>query len=364
MAFEYNPKTGSFSLNGVIVCNGYSETETVVTTRVQKTLSNRNLWIGVVANNGTNVRIFSISRQDYNTLTDRPKPWKETEDRVWFMATFKSIEGHLRTWISRKTFGQMFEECVPDVKQIMQQTTDACVSYFIRHKENDLYNELITPNHVIQSLVWKDGRFIGMCHPDYISLAEGVVAPYIVMSNCNIQDTESAIDLELANGHPILLTVFEETGIKSYKFITPHDEIIRRFRCRAHNRFSSLFAVEQLLKQTHEGTYLEELQIVKAELFTEKELEQYQVAVETGKNDLFQELSRKLDGNFVVFPHNLYRNAKIQGALESTPKNEDRVVRHQSLRDKVWNNLCHCTDMKTISAIDDFFQKYGCMQIE
>src|SRR6185369_14530594 len=63
----------------------------------------------------------------------------------------------LRTWISRKTFGEMFDECVGEetIQMVLDMTKGYCISYFLRHKENDLYGEMKNEDsYVIQNLIW------------------------------------------------------------------------------------------------------------------------------------------------------------------------------------------------------------------
>lgn len=374
--FEHNETTGSFSLNGKHVCRGYYGTETleitdeVITLTIPRTLTDETMTL-TIANNGTTVRIFSISRDDYNSLLVRYPPWKQTPDRVWFMATFKNLDGHVRNWGTKKnTFGKMFEEIVSPkgIVEIMEQTSsDLCISYFIRHNDNDLYGE-VDRNQVLQTIAWNSttNRFVNTYT---LPLAHGIEYPMRLSPiDQTPNETLKTIDLKIENGYPILLTIFNNVdgSLVSTKYITEHDECIRHFRCRTHNRFAALFATEQLLKQADKQTkplYEKELAYARANMFTQDELEGFEITVKAAFDELYNDLSRKLNGAFVVFPNKLYVKCEIKKIIDSYQGNNSEE-NHKQLQQRITKNLCMCTDTYSICAIEQFLKEYGRMNIE
>ena len=372
--FEYNSTTGSFSLLGKQVCRGYYGTQTEVINQFQFCGSRQNNWMITVANNGTTVRIFSISRDDYSTLIQRFRPWKETNDRVWFMSTFKHVDGHFRNWGTKNnTFGQMFEQIVGSkgVEQVMDMTSGSlCISYFIRHPDNDLYGEMRNAEpQVIQTIMWdcESSRYL---RPNTLPPAHGVQLPMTIDPvDTTPEGPMITANITIENGFPLLVTEFKADGdIASTKLITEHDELLRRFRCRTHNRFAALFIAEQMVADTRLSVLeleqmKKEVAIARAELFSSDELNGWDATITAARDELNNDLSRKLNGAYVEFPSKIYQYCNVKVVIDSYQRNNCEE-NHAGLRRRIWQNLCECgSNPRAICAIEQFLQHYARMTI-
>lgn len=365
----YNETTGTFSLNGKQVCRGYYGTTTSIVDEIGLQCSSaQQNWTLTVANNGTTVRIFSIPRTELDNFDPitRLKLWRYNEERAWFMATFKHLDGHLRNWGTKNNnFGGMFEEIVGEqgIKEVMDATSgNLCISYFIRHPDNDIYGELEEPE-VLQTIAWNSetNRYISTFD---LEPPHGIHHPIRITP----VPTDSVAYVKIEDGTPLILTTFLDDGdIKSTKYITKHDEYLRMFRCRTHNRFAALFATERLHeseKDAEKRQVLEdELMYARSELFTPDELEQFEVTVKAARDELNNDLHNKLNGKYVVFPNKMYMFCDIKKIIDSYQGNNSKE-NHMAVRDRVWKKLAGCTDTKTIGAVEQFIQHYGKMIVE
>jgi hypothetical protein len=361
--FVYDEATGAFSIDGVQVCRGYYGTETVVDDELTIGAQRGARFTLTVANNGTTVRIFSIPRSIYTEMQMRHAPWREDADRVWFMSTFKHVDGHLRNWgTKRNTFGGMYESIVGEagIQDVLKATSAGlCISYFIRHPDNDLYGEMTNVRpHVIMTIGWNSttSRFVS---PYDLPEQRCIDLPMFITP---IDETPTGeqftATVPVQDGFPLLVTMYWANGdIKSVKYITNHDEAIRRFRCRTHNRFAALFATEQLRAAHPKDESLSDEIYFSAELFTEDELVQWPETVKAARDEFFNDLSRKLNGAYVEFPPKMYQHCNIKRVLDSFGGNNS-AENHQMLRDRVWANLCKCVDSRTICAIEQFVKVY------
>lgn len=361
--FSYDEATGAFSIDGVKVCRGYYGTETEIDSELMISAQRNVPFTITVANNGTTVRIFSIPRSIYQEMQMRHTPWREDGDRVWFMATFKHIDGHLRNWgTKRNTFGGMFESIVGEagLQDVMRATSAGlCISYFIRHPDNDLYGEMngVRP-HVIMTIGWNSttGRFVS---PYDLPEQRCIDLPMRISPiDATPNDPVFSATVPVQDGFPLLVTMYWANGdIRSVKYITNHDESIRRFRCRTHSRFAALFATEQMLKANPADQALQDEMRFAVELFSEDELVQWPETVKAARDEFFNDLSRKLNGAYVEFPSKMYQFCNIKRVLDSLGGNNSKE-NHQMLRDRVWANLCKCVDNRSICAIEQFVKVY------
>jgi len=361
--FTYDQASGTFSLDGVHVCRGYYGTDTVVDNELTLEAQRDATFTVTVANNGTTVRVFSIPRDVYNEMTDRPDPWRTSADRVWFMSTFKNIDGHSRNWGTKNnTFGGMFESIVGEagIQDVMQTTSGSlCISYFIRHQDNDLYGEMtgVRP-HVIMTIGWNSstGRYV---HPHALPSQRCIDLPMMITPvDQTPNDSLFSATVPVQDGFPLLVTMYWKDGsVKSIKYITKHDESIRRFRCRTHSKFAALFATEQLRKTIPDSQDIDDELFFATELFTENELVQWSDTVKAARDELFNDLSRKLNGAYVEFPPKMYQHCNIKNVILSFGGNNS-TENHQMLRDRVWANLCKCVDNRTICAVEEFVKVY------
>jgi hypothetical protein len=361
--FTYDQATGAFSINGVQVCRGHYGTETIVDNELNIDAQRTVPFTVTVANNGTTVRVFSIPRAVYTEMTDRPEPWRTSSDCVWFMSTFKNIDGHSRNWGTKNnTFGGMFESIVGEagIQDVMRATSGSlCISYFIRHQDNDLYGEMegVRP-HVMMTIGWdsKTGRFVS---PYDLPEQRCIDLPMRISPVDMTPNGEHfTATVPVQDGFPLLVTMYWSNGdTKTVKYITNHDESIRRFRCRTHSRFAALFATEQLLKANPTDQALQDEMRFATELFTENELVQWTETVKAARDELFNDLSRKLNGAYVEFPPKMYQHCNIKNVITSFGGNNSKE-NHQMLRDRIWANLCKCVDNRTICAIEQFVKVY------
>lgn len=347
-----NPTTGAFYIGDKCICIGYHGTQTIVGDVANIKFETEQSWTLTKASlDGSNLRIFSISRDVYNTLTFRFQPWRQSNDRVWFMTTFKNIEGHKGRWNSEKTFGQMFEEIAGPqcINVILEQTKTQCISYLLRHVENDLFGNL-KQSHIIQTIIWNGEEYIGIHMAEWTSPPSPILEPELV-SNSN--KAINPFDVEIKDGCPLLLTIFNNHNIYTTKYITAGDETFRRFRCRAHSINACLFLLDcaifkQKIKceQTHEHTDLEEYENLKVEKnyvykkLSSQEKDRYEEALAVGRTNFYNDLQNKKSGMYVVFPKLIY--VIIQSMFSKDC-------------DEIWNKF---RQNAQIPAVEQFFSYY------
>lgn len=391
--------TGTFyTSDNKAVCRGFYGTQTHKVTSCDLTPPTNLCWAVTEAKNGTGLRLFSISQTElsetnaeitkYNGQPDyrgfvinnkELEPWRQSNDRAWFLATFKNLEGHLGRWKDggNKTFGQMFEEILGEqgIANVLEATKDnLCISYFMRHKDNDIHNEMTDDeeSHVIQTVVWdiSNQEFVGPSMPNWPTPQEPVREPTVLYKNDTLDNEpfeglyfKEGETVKIEDGHPLLLTVYRGGEIDSFKLITHADEYVRQFRSRSHSRFVALMVCEQLAK-TGKAEHIEELQIAKARLFTPDELEGYKANVQAGRDEFFEELDRKYDGGYVAFHKKIYNTCKIGDCLKefrTVNKLEDPdqyEKNRQALKDKLWNQLVNCTKWRNVGALEAFWEVY------
>lgn len=343
--FNINLATGAIRLGEKVVCFGYHNTSTVICDDVKIEVTPQMNWcITVAMLGGTSLRIFSISREEYNSISIRYAPWRQTADRVWFMATQKSVEGHLRKWSSEKTFGVLFEEIANEqtILEIMNQTTDLCISYFLCHKDNDLYEE-VKESCIYQTLIWNGTKFIGPHVPEWTTPPAQIKEPLVIGSS--LVHKQNLLTMRLEEGRPILFTAFDDTGmIMSIKYIMADDEYFRRFRCRSHSLYAALFILSNLFEKSPQDAELQKEFSVAIEYFTKKDLQLYHETVEVAKNNFMNDVRNKITGMYVVFPPSMYKATNIKNSLFKS-----------GAEDLIWKALCNTTNM---AAIEEFFRFY------
>lgn len=352
----YNETTGTFSLGDVKVCQGHHNTEVVVGSGLELQYDRTVPFTVTIAQHGTIVRVFSISEEDFSKLTVRPRYWKRTGDRVWFMATFKNLDGHTRHWKTKdNTFGKMFESIISPagVQNVLEATSGSlCISYFIRHPDNDLFNEVTTPQ-VVMTIAWdsKNNRFIS---PFDLPSQTNIEKPMLVNLIDNTpNDPRGSGGTPVEDGFPLLVTMyFSDGSISNVKYITERDESIRRLRCRAHNRFAALFAAQQMLQQDPTNVDLQNEMKYAVHLFSQHELNQFADTVAAARTELQNDLCRKRNGLYVEFPNMMFQFCNIRNMIANS-KTEAQLC------NDVWNALCKCTDGKRIRAIEQFINVYG-----
>ena len=393
---KYDKITGTFyTEDNKAVCRGFYGTQTHKVSSCDLTPPTNLHWAVTEAKNGTGLRLFSIPVSELAWMNEQAKleeqgvvktrnfdgfePWRVSQDRAWFLATYKNVEGHLGRWKDggNKTFGQMFEEILGQkgIAQVLQATEDnLCISYFMRHKENDIHNEMTADeeSHVIQTLVWDISKqeFIGPSMPNWPTPEAPVREPNVLYKNGELEDDlfdgqyfKDGESIVVEDGHPLLLTVYRRGEIDSFKLITHADEYVRQFRSRSHSRFVALMVCEQLAK-TGQAEFLEELQFAKARLFTPQELEGYKVNVQAGKDEFCADLDRKYDGGYVAFQKKIYNNCRIGDCLDEfcTVNKYDDSTQYEANRTafkkKVWSNLINCTGWRKVGALEVFWQVY------
>jgi hypothetical protein len=394
---QYEKTTGTFYTDEEAICRGFYGTETHTLNTMTLTPPATRFWSITEAKNGTGLRLFSLSKEEWNLYkfyetkdgrTFERVPWRESTDRVWILATFKNLEGHLGTWSNKKkTFGQMFEEILGEegIQAVCQSTsTELCISYFMRHRDNDIHKEMgDEPSHVIQTIIWNrrlqqySGPSFPLYHKDFSNLPYWITPPPQVRSptmisfnsqlNLAENDPETFFkeggDFQIIDGHPLLLTVFDGPTIRSFKLITPADEYVRTFRSRSHNRFVALCIVENLFSQTNEAQYLEEMTFAKDRLFTQEELDGYIVNIQSGKDEFYNELSLKYDGKYVAFDKKIFNTLKIADCLKeigNIPRADTEAYEagRERFREMVWERLMKCTNWKKVGALESFWRVY------
>ena len=326
---QYDKQTGTFYSDKEAICRGFYGTETHIMDSVTLTPPLNRFWAVTEAKNGTGLRLFSLSKEEwqyykfyeYNGRTLERCPWRQNNERVWILATYKNLEGQFGTWSTKqKNFGQMFEEILGEdgVNNVCEATSgELCISYFMRHKDNDIHKEMgDEPSHIIQTIIWNrrlqqfSGPNFPPYNPQYPNMPYWLCPPPQVRSptvlfhgvpmDAAAQDPEAFFkeggNVQLEN--PLLLTVYDGPNIRSFKLISSGDEYVRTFRSRSHNRFIALCIVENLFKQTNEAKYLEELNFAKERLFTKEELDGYVINMQAGKDEFFAELGEKYDGKY------------------------------------------------------------------
>lgn len=373
---QYDKTTGTFYLGDKAICRGFYGTETHKVSTCDLTPPSNVYWAVTEAKNGTGLRLFSIPLSEHDPDWE---PFHQSGERVWYLATYKNLSGHLGRWKDggNKTFGQMFNEIVGDsINKLLEMTSgNLCVSYFMRHRDNDIHNEMgDEESHVIQTIVWDSDaqQFIGPSMPNWPTPPAPVLEPTILYSNKGEELTnevhqgpffKEGNSVEVQDGHPLLFTIYCGPNIVSCKLITYADEYVRQFRSRSHSRFVALM-VCQKLSESGQAEFLEELQFAKARLFTKEELEGFAVNVQAGKDEFFEDLDRKYDGGYVAFHKKIYNNCRIGDCLNefcTVNKNEDPEqyeVNRQALKDKVWSNLLNCTGWRKVGALEAFWQVY------
>lgn len=357
--FEYNTETGTFSLGGDKVCQGYFGTKVVVDDTLNIGYDRNVPFTTTIATNGTTVRIFSISEEDFAKMTDRPRYWKRVDGRVYFMATFKNLDGHTRHWKTKNnTFGQMFESIIgpAGLQSVLEATSgDLCISYFIRHPDNDLFNELENASpHVTTIIAWdrKNNRFIS---PFDLAQQTNIEKPMpISLIDQTPSEPRGSGSTTIEDGSPLLVTMyFSDGSIDSVKYITKRDESNRRLRCRTHNRFAAYFAVQQMLGVDPTNVDLQdELTFACPRLFSEHELNQFRETVSAARTEFENDLCRKHKGAYVEFPNKMYMFCNIRNLIANS-KTENQLCKD------VWDALCKCTDNKKIAAIEQFITVYA-----
>ena len=364
--------TGTFYVNDVAACRGYYGTETVLTTSVSLHPPTDKRWTLSDAPNGTGLRLFSVSKDEWQLMrfvevddkfkktkvTYELEPWAEfvgpnlrvgenffknpglPTDRVWLLTTFKNLNGHNSHWGTKRTFGSMFEEIVghDGISHILQQTStdELCISYFMCHRANDIHNEMgDQPSYVVQNLVWNRRlqKFSGPAgfvsefsqdEPYWVVPPAPIQTPKMMMS-CMTHQFPSA-EKHFSSGtegvkvndlHPLLFTIFDGENLVSYKFITPSDEHVRQFRSRTHNKFAALFIAENRVQLEKSAEALEQLETAKTRLFTPDELETYQRQRDNGKIEFFNQLAMRRTQH-VVFDEAIYKHCDILKNLKNT----------------------------------------------
>lgn len=377
---QYDKNTGTFFTSNTdgsftACCRGFYGTETHKLNSVDLTPPANRYWAVTEAKNGTGLRLFSLPIEEFDSDWE---PWFQTNDRVWYLATYKNLSGHLGRWKdgSKKTFGKMFEEILGEegIQKVLQATSgDLCISYFMRHRENDIHNEMgDEESHVIQTIVWDRStqQYVGPCMPNWPMPEVPVRQPTLLYSN--IQPKNETISfpffnegetIKIEDGHPLLLTVYDGANIMSYKLITYADEYVRQFRSRSHSRFVALMVCEELAK-TGKAEHIEELQIAKARLFTDEELQGFNVNVQAGKDEFYAELDNKYYGQYVAFDKKIFNNCRIKDCLDEfsfvtqMEDPEQFEQNRQAFKDKVWEKLRSCTSWRKVGALESFWRVY------
>jgi len=411
---QYDKQTGTFFVDNDAICRGFYGTETHTMESFKLTPPANRFWTITEAKNGTGLRLFSLSKDEwkyYKYYSDRRGdheycPWRETQDRVWILSTFKSLEGHFGRWkdkncskcrggITRNcncnmTYGEMFDDILGEdgVHNVMLLTAtgELCVSYFMRHRENDIFNEMgDEESHVIQTLIWNRRLqcFSGPSFPTYnpehpnspywVQPPPQVRSPNLLYCNGvvdpNASDVETYFtedgDLKIKDGQPLLLTVYDGPQLQSFKLITESDECVRQFRCRSHNRFVALLVTENLAKK--DSKHEKELEHAKARLFTKDELDGYKVNLQCGKDLFFNQLKNKFmyettrnRNYFVTFDRNLFNTLRIQDVcdemcvVDQYDEHFDEVC--QEFCSRVWDKLMQCTNWRKVRAVESFWK--------
>jgi len=356
------------------VCRGFYGTETHKVSRCDLTPPSNLHWCVTEAKNGTGLRLFSLPRSEHDPDFE---PWRQSGDRVWYLATYKNLSGHLGRWKDggMKTFGMMFEEILGEegITSVLEATKDnLCISYFMRHRENDIHNEMgDEESHVIQTIVWDSAaqEFIGPSMPNWPTPSAPVREPTVLYKNEELtNDVEdgpffkNGESVVIEDGHPLLLTVYKGSDIASYKLITHADEYVRQFRSRSHSRFVALMVCERLAAKTGKAEHLEELEFAKIRLFTPEELDGFQTNVQAGKDEFFDELDRKYDGGYVAFDKKIYNGCRILDCLNKyQTDNKDEAqfeTNRQAFKEEVWDRLRNSTNWRKVGALESFWRVY------
>ena len=91
----------------------------------------------------------------------------------WHISTKKMIDAHKATWISDKSFGEMFDELF-DKNSLIKYNTNYCYSFLMGHKENNI---LKIENNYILHINTID--LVNNCEIDSIDNKN-----YVKMNNC------------------------------------------------------------------------------------------------------------------------------------------------------------------------------------
>ena len=373
---QYDKTTGTFVIGTKAVCRGFYGTETHKMKSVDLTPPANAPWTVTEAKNGTGLRLFSLPRSTYE---EDYEPLHQTLDRLWFLATYKNLGGHDGHWKEggELTFGQMFKDCLGEdgVAEALEATSgDLCISYFVRHRDNDIHNEMgDEESHVIQTTVWDSAaqEFIGPSMPNWPEPTLNVRNPTLLFKSEGELSNEphhgpffsAGETVTIEEGHPLLLTVYNGGLIHSYKLIAPADEYLRQFRSRSHSRFVALMIARQLVKDGK--VEAEELACAEERLFTPEELAGFEVNLQAGKDEFFAELRSKYNGNYVNFHRDLFKWCRLRESLDNHKKllnydSTDQEVEEnlQSHLKEVFDNLLKCTTWRKVCALEAFWRVY------
>jgi len=315
--------TGTFYVNTQAACRGYYGTETKVSNSFTLNLPTNKLWTVTSAPNGTGLRLFSVTKEEwqflrYTETTDKRTgnvktfehlPWAQVvngqlcvgemifplpenfpTDRVWLLTTFKNIDGHMCHWGTKETFGAMFEEILgtDGIMSVLAQTAndELCISYFMCHRNNDLYGQ-VEESFVTQTLIW-NRRLQQFSGPNFPAFGDGSSAYWVappapirlpvVLSQNLVVDTTATDQTEpyvVSNGpvqvtSPMLVTIYNGDSLISYKLTNQEDEHLRQFRTRSHNKFAALFVAENMLDLRLEALNVTQDDLDKDEMAVEK----------------------------------------------------------------------------------------------
>lgn len=300
--------TGTFYVNEQPACRGYYGTETKIANSFTLNLPTNKLWTVTSAPNGTSLRLFSVTKDEWqfmrytetvdkrngNVKTFEHLPWAQVvngqlcvgemtfqlpanlpTNRIWLLTTFKNIDGHMCHWGTTKTFGTMFEEIlgVDGIISVLKQTAndELCISYFMCHRDNDLYGQ-VEESFVTQTLVW-NRRLQQFAGPNFPTFGDGASAywvappapiriPVVLSQNLVVDQTQGSptepephvvLGGKVQVTSPMLVTIYDGDSLISYKLTTPEDEHVRQFRTRSHNKFAALFIAENMLDLRREA---------------------------------------------------------------------------------------------------------------
>src|SRR6056297_479213 len=136
----YDKTTGTFFTSNtndsneqflIPICRGFYGTITHKVSKCDLSPPSNMYWAITEAKNGTGLRLFSIPLSEHDPDFE---PFFQSGQRVWYLATYKKLSGHLGRWKdgSKKTFGKMFTEIVGDsMGKLLEMTQGSlCISYF------------------------------------------------------------------------------------------------------------------------------------------------------------------------------------------------------------------------------------------
>jgi hypothetical protein len=381
--------TGTFYVNQQPACRGYYGTDTKIANTFTLNLPTNKLWTVTSAPNGTSLRLFSVTNEEWqlkrytetvdkrtgNVKTFEHLPWAQVisgqlcvgqditipvpanlpTNRVWLLTTFKNIDGHMCHWGTTKTFGSMFEEILgtQGILSILMQTAndELCISYFMCHRDNDLYGQ-VEDSFITQTLIW-NRRLQQFAGPNFPTFQDGSSAYWVappapiripvVLSQNLIADQDSPVASEphvVVNGpvqvmSPMLVTIFDGDSLVSYKLTTPEDEHVRQFRTRSHNKFAALFIAENMLDLRQESLN------VTPEEHNDQSLEKRQAAVD----EMLEELKVAKDRLFTVDELVMYKEFINQGRIEFLNQLEAKFTQWVVFDEAIYK---HCDIQKNL----------------